>query len=146
MTADAKLALCTNSDYVKLARAITDFNLAHLPPNTSDNMKSVGFVLTKAPWGLIGGITGRLELGNCLSIEILWLESEHRNQHYGSQLLVAIEQEARARGSHLSQVDTFDFQALGFYEKNGYELFGVLDDCPTIGHKRYYLKKKLVHY
>lgn len=146
MTSDAKLSQCTNSDYLKLAKAITEFNFAHLPPNSSNNMMSVGFVLNKHPYGLIGGITGRLELGNCLSIEILWLESEHRNQDYGSKLLAAIEQEARARGSHLSQVDTFDFQALGFYEKNGYELFGILEDCPTIGHKRYYLKKKLVHY
>jgi hypothetical protein len=39
-------------------------------------------------------------------------------------------------------LDTFDFQARGFYERNGYELFGTLDDCPP-GHKRYYLKKAL---
>ena len=27
-----------------------------------------------------------------------------------------------------------------FYEKQGYEVFGVLEDCPK-GHCRYYLKK-----
>jgi len=29
-----------------------------------------------------------------------------------------------------------------FYLKHGYEIFGVLDNCPK-GHKRYYLKKTL---
>jgi len=139
----ARLSKCSNKDYIKLAHAITEFNLAHLPDNCSNHMMSLGFVLNKVPWGLIAGITGRLELGNCLSIEILWVDSEHRGLDYGSQLLAAIEDEARAKGAHLAQVDTYDFQALEFYQKNGYELFGVLDDCPTVGHKRYYLKKVL---
>jgi hypothetical protein len=26
--------------------------------------------------------------------------------------------------------------------KNGFEVFGILDDCPK-GHRRYYLKKSL---
>ena len=43
----------------------------------------------------------------------------------------------------LIHLDTFDFQAKDFYLKHGYEVFGVLDDCPK-GHKRYYMKKVLV--
>jgi hypothetical protein len=39
-------------------------------------------------------------------------------------------------------LDTFDFQVKAFYEKLGYELFGILDDCPP-GHRRYFLKKAL---
>lgn len=129
---------------MRLARALTEFNYAHLPENSSSNiMLSLGFVLNKAPWGLIGGITGRLELGNCLSIEILWVDAKHRMHRHGSILLAAIEDEARSKGSRLSIVDTFDFQALGFYQKNGYEVFGVLEDCPAVGNKRYYLTKKL---
>jgi GNAT superfamily N-acetyltransferase len=126
-----------------LARAITDFNLAHLPPNSSNNMMALGYVLKEPLFGLVGGITGKVLLGNCLSIDILWVYEKYRNQGYATQLLQAIEQGARSVGSKLSQVDTFDFQALGFYEKNGYEIFGVLEDNPCEGNKRYYLKKKL---
>jgi len=139
-----KILECSNSDYNKLARAITEFNFANLPANSSNSMMSLGFVVKDAVrGGLLGGITGKLLLGNCLSIDILWVEPEHRLHKYGSQLLLALEQAAKANGSHLSQVDTFDFQALGFYQKNGYTLFGVLEDCPCIGNKRYYLQKKL---
>ena len=45
-------------------------------------------------------------------------------------------------GATLAHLDTFDFQAKDFYLKHGYEVFGILDDCPK-GHKRYYMKKVL---
>ncbi len=138
------MTVCTSSDYNKIASAITIFNLEHLPAGSSDAMGALGFTLKQPNADIIGGITGRLLLGNCLSIEILWVEPMFRLQGFATRLLLAIEKEARERGSHLSQVDTFDFQALGFYEKNGYSLFGVLEDCPSAGHKRYYLTKSLL--
>jgi GNAT superfamily N-acetyltransferase len=133
---------CTVSDYDKIGRDITKFNFAHLPANSSNNMMELGFV-ARNDWELLGGITGKLLLGNCLSIDILWVYERYRKQGYGSKLLEALEQAARKLDSRLSVVDTFDFQALGFYEKNGYEVFGVLDDCPCPGNKRYYLRKVL---
>lgn len=138
----AKILECTNADYMAVARAITEFNLKHLPPHSSDNMGSLAYVV-KDGSVIIGGIMGKLLLGNCLSIDVLWVGEKYRKQRYGSQLLHTIEDAARLLGSHLSQVDTFDFQALGFYQKNGYELFGTLDDNPCIGNKRYYLKRRL---
>jgi GNAT superfamily N-acetyltransferase len=39
-------------------------------------------------------------------------------------------------------LDTFAFQARGFYEKLGYSLFGQLDDHPRES-ARYFLKKRL---
>ncbi|MEA3146360.1 MAG: hypothetical protein QOI53_1859, partial [Verrucomicrobiota bacterium] len=36
----------------------------------------------------------------------------------------------------------FDFQARGFYEKNGFHVFGTIENYP-IGHERYYLIKRL---
>ena len=35
-----------------------------------------------------------------------------------------------------------DFQALPFYEKCGYIIFGALEDYP-IGHSRYFVRKSL---
>lgn len=46
------------------------------------------------------------------------------------------------KGCNLVHLDTFDFQAKDFYLKHGYEVFGVLDDCP-MEHKRYYMKKNI---
>jgi hypothetical protein len=45
------------------------------------------------------------------------------------------------RGCHSAWVDTFSFQAPGFYRKLGYEVFGELDYPPE--HKRFFLRKRL---
>lgn len=140
----AKIVRSSELDYLQVARAITRFNLAHLPPNSSDNMTSLGYVIKDPVMGVLGGVYGKLLLGNCLSVEVLWVEESQRNKDYGTQLMHAIEDGARDLGSRLSIVDTFDFQALEFYQKIGYEVFGVLDDCPCPGNKRYYLKKVLM--
>jgi hypothetical protein len=42
----------------------------------------------------------------------------------------------------MHKLDTFSFQALGFYEKLGYRIFGELGDVAG-GHKWYFLKKDL---
>jgi hypothetical protein len=41
-----------------------------------------------------------------------------------------------------ARLDTFSFQAKGFYEKLGYVAFGALDGFPG-EHRRYFLRKKL---
>ena len=61
---------------------------------------------------------------------------------YGSILLKEVEKIAKEKGCYLIHLDTFDFQAKDFYVKHGYEVFGVLDNCPP-GHKRYFMKKDI---
>ena len=53
------------------------------------------------------------------------------------------EAEAVVRGCHGAWLDTFDFQARGFYEKLGYTCFAELPEYP-IGHSRFFMKKPLV--
>lgn len=56
-------------------------------------------------------------------------------------MLALAEEEALRRGAALAHLDTFDFQARGFYERAGYEVFGTLD-YPT-GVRRFYMCKAL---
>ena len=53
-----------------------------------------------------------------------------------------VEAEARQSGATEAYLDTFSFQAPEFYKKNGYQVFGVLENFPP-GHQRYYLTKAL---
>lgn len=91
---------------------------------------------------LIGGIVARLYLWECAYVDILWVREDRRRDGLGARLLGEVEQEAAARGVRLIHLDTFDFQAKEFYEKQGYEVFGVLEHC-TDDHVRYYMKKEL---
>lgn len=140
---DFQIVTSTERDYIQVARAITKFNLAHLPPDSSDNMTTLGYVVKDSKGEVQGGVYGKILLGNMLSVDVLWVEEPCRDQDLGTKLMQKIEEAARFLKSRLSVVDTFDFQALEFYKKNGYSVFGVLDDCPCEGNKRYYLQKKL---
>lgn len=91
---------------------------------------------------IIAGINSCLYLEEVLRIEALFVEEGYRNQGIGSALLKQVEDEARKMGGRVARLDTFDFQALDFYLQRGYEIWGVLEDCPK-GHKRYCLKKSL---
>ncbi|MCL2236305.1 MAG: GNAT family N-acetyltransferase [Defluviitaleaceae bacterium] len=91
---------------------------------------------------VIGGILSYLYCWNILNIDVLWVKDEHRNKGFARALVDAVESEARAMGCHISHLDTFDWQAKELYEKLGYVVFGVLENCPE-GHNRYYMSKKL---
>jgi hypothetical protein len=53
-----------------------------------------------------------------------------------------VEEKARELGAKNAYLDTFSFQAPGFYEKLGYQTFGELPAFPP-GHERFYMKKEL---
>ncbi len=78
---------------------------------------------------------------DCLAIELLVVPEALRGQGLGRAMLERAEQEARARGCIGAWLDTFSFQARGFYEKLGYGLAGTIADHP-IGGARYFLMKR----
>ena len=75
-------------------------------------------------------------------VDTLWVDSSYRGKKLGSLLLEEVENDAKSKGAKLIHLDTFDFQAKEFYEKQGYIVFGILENCPE-KHYRYYLKKVL---
>lgn len=90
---------------------------------------------------LLGGLKGHTQHG-WLYVAWLWVSENSRHSGVGSRLMILAEQEAKKRGCHSSYLNTFSFQALEFYKKHGYEVYGELTDFPK-GHSRIFLKKKL---
>ena len=75
-------------------------------------------------------------------MSVLWVDEAYRKQGLGSKVLGAVESEVKGNGCTIILLDTFDWQAKDFYEKNRYSVFGELKDCPK-GHSRYYMSKSL---
>lgn len=75
-------------------------------------------------------------------IQHLWIAEDLRGGGLGALLLGRAEAAARERGCRAVWLDTFSFQAPGFYKKLGYLQFGQLDDFPP-GHTRHFLWKPL---
>lgn len=88
-----------------------------------------------------GGLTARYGLG-WMFIELLFVPERLRGQGVGRQLMAEAERIAREHGLVGIRLDTFEFQARGFYEKLGFTVFGEIADNPP-GSSRYFLHKHL---
>lgn len=91
---------------------------------------------------LAGGLVGHA-WAHWLHIDLLWVDERHRGSGLGSRLVAEAERLAREQhGCTGSRVETFDFQAPGFYRKAGYTLVGTVEDYPP-GSTDHLLVKKL---
>lgn len=74
-------------------------------------------------------------------VELLWLSARARRAGYGSRLIQEAERRARRRGSRLIHLNTYSFQAPGFYEKQGYQRFGGMSGSPQGERRHFYVKR-----
>jgi len=74
-------------------------------------------------------------------IELLWLSERARRLGYGRRLMQEAERRARRRGSLLIHLNTYSFQAPGFYEKLGYRRFGGMSGSPPGASRHFYVKR-----
>jgi ribosomal protein S18 acetylase RimI-like enzyme len=89
---------------------------------------------------ILGGAKCRTGEG-ILFIEWLWVDDAVRGGT-GTQVMAMAEAHAMSLGCTRAYLDTFNFQARGFYEKLGYVVFGTLP-YPRDGVERFYMVKDL---
>ncbi|MFA7560765.1 MAG: GNAT family N-acetyltransferase [Candidatus Izemoplasmatales bacterium] len=89
----------------------------------------------------VGGIYGNFQY-DYLFINILFVDEDYRGRQIATRLMDLIEDAARKRGVYNLYLTTFEFQALGFYQKRGYQKVMTIYDFP-IGFKEYTVHKRL---
>ncbi|MER6630048.1 N-acetyltransferase [Streptomyces sp. NPDC000987] len=91
---------------------------------------------------LAGGLVGHT-WATWLHVTYLWVDERHRGAGLGGRLLAEAERVAsRERGCRSVRLETWDFQAPGFYRKQGYEVVCVIPGYPP-GITEYTLTKRL---
>ena len=90
---------------------------------------------------VVGGLLAHVYL-DWMFVQILWLDERLRGGGTGAELMRRAEDVARELGCTGVWLDTFSFQAPGFYQKLGYEEFGRLDEYPR-GFSRHFFRKRL---
>ncbi len=121
---------------------IVEFNKTQVPLTQNVEFIALNFHVKNEQGSLIAGINSLMYYWHVLHIDSLFVSEKYRGKNIGRTLLNKVESEAKQMGAKLAHLDTFDWQAKDFYLKFGYEIFGILEDCPE-GHERYYLKKHL---
>jgi GNAT superfamily N-acetyltransferase len=121
-----------------ILRILSAHNDASVGPT---ERRQVAIVLRDAAGTITGGLYGKIGY-RWLFVEFLAIAPEHKGQGIGRDLMQQAETLARDAGCIGMWLDTFSFQARGFYEKLGFAQFGTIDDFPP-GHARFFLSKRI---
>ena len=89
---------------------------------------------------LVGACYGGTWGGTC-ELESLWVHPDLRRSGLGTRLLAAAESEAAQRGCHQVVLLSHWIQAPGYYERQGYEIVGQVEDYPAGTDAIWYRKR-----
>lgn len=98
-------------------------------------------IFVRSEGAVLGGLSGRV-WWRWMYVEKFWLSQDLRGKGIGSQLLELAETYARGRNCVGVNLDTIDEDARAFYERHGYDIFGVLEGFPP-GRRQWFLRKDL---
>lgn len=127
----------SEDDERAIRQGVSAFGDLHIVPR---NWRPVTLVLRSDDGRVIGGLLGST-VWDWLQIDTLWVDDAARGRGHGRALVARAEGIARERGCRNSRVDTFDFEARGFYERLGYRVYGELTGFPR-GHSHLHLAKQ----
>lgn len=125
-------------DVAYVQQALGAFNLRHMG---DPGRRALTLFLRDEQERVVGGLIGEI-VWRWLHIGVLWVDEDRRGRGYGGGLMRVAETEGRHHGATHMFLDTFDFQALPFYQKQGFQIYGKLDGFPA-GHTQYYLRKAI---
>ena len=126
-------------DFIR--QKVVEHNKRSLPEQQRSPYGKTSFMARDEAGEIIGGITGTY-FWQHMHIDFLWVDPSQQGSGIAAQLMASMEQYARELKCRLMTVDTFSFQAPGFYRKQGFREFGVLEDQPA-GHSQHYFEKRL---
>jgi GNAT superfamily N-acetyltransferase len=127
-----------DADHAAVLDGLSAFNRAE---TDGTSPLPLAVLIKGADGATMGGLIGRTWL-EWLYIELLYVPDGLRGTGVGRALMLRAEAEAWARGCRGIWLNTFSFQARGFYEKLGYSLIGQIEDYPP-GHRRFFLQKRI---
>lgn len=121
-----------------LSRGISDnaFEAKELPP-----MAPVSIIFKDEQDKCVGGVTGTIFYGS-LYVDTLWVDKSVRRIGLGSRILSEMEKVGRSNGAKFVTLNTMDWEALPFYQKQGYSIEFTREGYSK-DSKMYMLRKNL---
>lgn len=128
------------ADLAALEAGMWRYTVSVLPdlPDESADVPVAAFV-RDGDGAVVGGIKAAV-YWNGVEVEVLWVDAAYRRRGIASALLGRVEDFGRAHGAVVAFLKTVGARA--FYERLGYQVYGVLEDRP-IGTLLYHMKKRL---
>lgn len=126
-------------DFIR--QKVIEHNKESLSEEVKKEYGQVSFMARSEEGNIVGGITGTY-FWQHMHVDFLWVDPGARGQGLAERLMRQMEGYSREKKCRLMIVDTFSFQAPGFYIKQGFRQFGFIEDHPA-GHSQHYFEKRL---
>jgi GNAT superfamily N-acetyltransferase len=123
-------------DRKMIVKPLLAYNLAKAG---DENYKQLALFLRDNENEVQGGLWAKIYY-DWLFVDLLFVPEAMRGENLGSTLLREAEDWAKSAGCRGAWLDTFAFQAPEFYKKQGYTVFGTLENYPE-PHSRHFLRK-----
>ncbi len=127
-----------NDSSQAVMEGLRNFNAAFIG---TDKPRQLAIIVRNDEGQIVAGLLGETKW-DWMFIGWVWVNDSYQMNGIGTRLMQEAEREAQEMGCHHTHLTTLDFQAKGFYEKLGYEVFAALEDYPR-GHTRFMMKKKI---
>jgi GNAT superfamily N-acetyltransferase len=111
------------SGYV--GRQLREFNYTHV--GEYPEVQAIRLNARDVDGLVLGGLRAVVAM-HWLRIEVLWVRDDMRGKGIGSQLLAEAERMARDLGARNAALETFEWQAPGFYARHGYVEVARMDN------------------
>jgi len=122
-----------------LFERLTEFNLPYLGKNQE---RKVVLGVDDEAERRIAGLAATITY-DTMYVERLWVDEKVRSSGIGRKLMLQAERIAKHSGCRMIHLFTYDFQAPDFYERLGFEQWGVLEGFPN-GHCQLHYRKLLL--
>jgi len=98
----------------------------HAGPYFDHERKEFGYYIHQNK-EIIAGICGKIDCCNVLYVELIYVDDAHRGKDLGTVLMKKAEDFAKENQCFGLRLNTYTFQAKGFYEKLGFNVYGKVD-------------------
>jgi ribosomal protein S18 acetylase RimI-like enzyme len=126
------------ADLARLHELLYGFNVA--ATGIADGQEWAAFV--RDDLGVVTGAVSGTVWGEAGEVHVLWVHEAERHRGLGTKLLAAAEAYVRAHGGRHMYLTTHTFQAVAFYERQGYQRCGAWTPYPR-GHGVVFFGKEL---
>ncbi len=129
----------TERDVARVIKGLRAFN--EVQTKRPINVHKFAIYVKDGDGAIVGGITC-MTYWDWLYVDYFWLDERLRRRGWGTRLIECAERIAIERGCRGAWLDTFSFQAPGFYLRMGYREFGRMTNHPK-GESRHFFWKRL---
>jgi N-acetylglutamate synthase-like GNAT family acetyltransferase len=126
-------------DIKKIHNGILDYNSSYF---NDLQIKNFGCFLYDKDNEVCGGLTGKIS-NETIFVDYFWIPESKRVNSTGSKIMNKLEVEAKSLGVKSICLDTYTFQAPGFYKKLGFIEVGRFEDYPKKGIDTIFFQKKI---